>query len=1366
MDQLGQVISLIQQQMLLLQEQQKESNERFLKILEKLEANTETKPIILMDKHTIFDSLYRRIEKFTFDAENGKTFDVWFKRFKDVFDNDCGELEEKEKTRLLVSRLDEDCHQLFCGSISPKLPSDLTWDEAITTLERLFGSAKTLFRRRFECFKMQYEHQDFNMYETLVRTRCTDAKLDSIDFDGLQCLVYVAGFQGAEFADYRTRLLRKLDQTEKLSIKDLTAECQLIKSYKEDSKMLENATLQYSTVNYVAKNKTSFKQQRRTKDEGNHNPQIPKRYKRFKRKDRKTKSYQMKSIIAALQKDVQPHLEVTINDQPFSLLLDTGAMITIISRSNWKRLGKPRLRNSDAVINAANGTRILIDGCFPASFMLRNSDGHQYSGEGPCYVSENLNVFGWEWIQKVPDLLESLQKYVNSATILQDPAAACREEIVNKLKTNFADVFETGLGRCTKVKAKLQLKPDAHPVFIKKRPVPHAYVANLDAEIDRLLKEGVLFPVDYSAWAAPIVVVKKRNGSLRLCADFSTGLNEALMLHQHPLPTPDDIFLKLNGGTTFTQIDFADAYLQIELDDTAKELLTINTHRGLLRFNRLPFGVKSAPGIFQQIMDSMICGLNGCAAYLDDVIVTGRTIEEHVANLEALFKRISDYGFRVRIEKCNFLMPQLRYLGTIITAAGRRPDPSKIEAIRKMPHPKDIRQLRSFLGMLNYYGHFVKEIHQLRAPMDALLKKDVPFKWSDECEKAFQKAKDVLTSDLLLTHFDPSKKIVIAADASEQGIGAVISHRFPDGTEKAIQHACRTLTAAERNYGQVEKEALAITSAVRKFHRYVYGRHFELLTDHKPLLAIFGSKKGVPVYTANRLQRWALLLKNYNFTINYTSTSNFGQADALSRLIAEQPVPEEDTIIATIEMDAATIFINAVTKVPVNAKRIAEETAADPVLKKILESVTTGLWRKRDEYITGRYISLRGSLSLQEGCLLVGDRIVIPERLRAAVLEQLHEGHPGMTRMKMLAREYVFWPNINKDIENCVRKCDRCQKLAKNPVKATLCSWPTEEEPWRRIHADFAGPVDGKMYLVVVDAYSKWPEIVDIPVATTSATIKELRRLFAQFGNPETLVTDNGSPFTSKEFEDFCSENGIRHLRSPPFHPLSNGQAERFVDTFKRTLQKLKNDTSKHEALQSFLLTYRRTPCPSSPKGKSPAEAFLGRTIRTNLNLLKPSDITSERNKNKQMEDQYNRHWGARPKEFNIGDLVWTSDYRGRKSQQTPACVLRRHGHRIYDVEADGQVWKRHANQLRPRHPDITTTEPDLSDLPLLPCPEHPRDRPSWSNFISDTTACQSSPIPTDALPDTPREKQRQSSPRDRRPPERLQIDPSKKSYT
>ncbi|PIO77100.1 integrase core domain protein [Teladorsagia circumcincta] len=477
-------------------------------------------------------------------------------------------------------------------------------------------------------------------------------------------------------------------------------------------------------------------------------------------------------------------------------------------------------------------------------------------------------------------------------------------------------------------------------------------------------------------------------------------------------------------------------------------------------------------------------------------------------------------------------MTQLTYLGNVITAAGRRPDPKKIDAIIQMPKPKDAAQVRSFLGLINYYGAFVPEMRQLRAPLDALLKKEAPFNWNSECDSAFERAKEVLASDLLLTHYNPNLPIVIAADASDYGIGAVISHRYQDGNEKAVYHASRSLTAAEKNYGQIEKEGLALIYAVRKFHRYIYGRHFTLLTDHKPLLAIFGSKKGVPAYSANRLQRWRLTLLAYDFDIEYRSTTSFGQADADLTdldLISAQSPPEEDVIIAKIARDVNAIFHDNVSRLPVTAKDVARATTEDDCLSQVLDHVVHNNWSKKPSPTVANYAHLRSDLSTQQGCLLFGSRIIIPPALQPTVMRALHEGHPGINRMKALARSHVFWTKINDDLEKLVRTCAACQQAAKSPVKNTLCSRSRPDAPWRRIHIDFAGPIDGFSYLVVVDAFSKWPEVIPMTSTTSIATLRKLRRLFAQFGLPQIIVSDNGTQFTSAEFQDFCRNNGIKH---------------------------------------------------------------------------------------------------------------------------------------------------------------------------------------------------------------------------------------------
>lgn len=323
--------------------------------------------------------------------------------------------------------------------------------------------------------------------------------------------------------------------------------------------------------------------------------------------------------------------------------------------------------------------------------------------------------------------------------------------------------------------------------------------------------------------------------------------------------------------------------------------------------------------------------------------------------------------------------------------------------------------------MINYYGSFVAEMRQIRGPLDELLKKDKSFTWTPQCQDSFDRVKKILSSDLLLTHFNPAYPIVVAADASNYGIGAVISHRFPDGTEKAIFHAGRSLTPAQKNYSQIEKEALGLIFAVQKFHRYIYGRHFSLLTDHRPLLAIFGgSKSGVPVYTASRLMRWATILLGYDFTIEYRRTTELGQADALSRLINShvQRTEPEDAVIGSIDTDILGQFRNNVAVLPNSLTDIREATKKDKTLELAIHRTKTGWPEKVDKNDpTWNYFNRRDSLSVLEDCLLTGERTIIPKVLQPRTLSTLHIGHPGITRMKQLARSYVYWPGIDKQIE-------------------------------------------------------------------------------------------------------------------------------------------------------------------------------------------------------------------------------------------------------------------------------------------------------------------------------------------------------------
>ena len=395
----------------------------------------------------------------------------------------------------------------------------------------------------------------------------------------------------------------------------------------------------------------------------------------------------------------------------------------------------------------------------------------------------------------------------------------------------------------------------------------------MERELDRLEEAGVIEKVTHCEWAAPVVVVPKKNGTVRLCGDYKVSINQALMVDQYPLPKPSDLFAALSGGKWFTKLDLAQAYTQMELDEVSRQFVAINTHRGLYRYTRLPFGIASAPAIFQRAMDTILQGMSGVLCYIDDTLIVGKNKEEHLATLEEVLKRLQNEGLRVNKEKCCFLTTSVQYLGHRIDANGIHATGEKLDAVLMAPVPSSVPQLRSFLGMINYYSKFIPNLATLLNPLNELLRKDVQWKWTDQREQAFKQAKQCLTSPNVLVHYDPTLPIKLAGDASAYGIGALISHTLPDGSERPIAFASRTLNASERNYAQLEKEALSLIFGVKKFHEYLYGRRFTLLTDHKPLMTILGPKTGVPPLAAARLQRWALLLSAYEYDLEFRPTA-------------------------------------------------------------------------------------------------------------------------------------------------------------------------------------------------------------------------------------------------------------------------------------------------------------------------------------------------------------------------------------------------------------------------------------------------------------------------------------------------------------
>ncbi|XP_011686369.1 PREDICTED: uncharacterized protein K02A2.6-like [Wasmannia auropunctata] len=390
----------------------------------------------------------------------------------------------------------------------------------------------------------------------------------------------------------------------------------------------------------------------------------------------------------------------------------------------------------------------------------------------------------------------------------------------------------------------------------------------------------------------------------------------------------------------------------------------------------------------------------------------------------------------------------------------------------------------------------------------------------------------------------------------------------------------KTLTKAQQNYSQIEKEALALVTAVERFRKFIFGRHFVLQTDHRPLLALFRTTKGLDTRTANRLKRWALRLIGYDFEIEYVKTENFGQADALSRLIQEdrQEVdPDLEEVIASLQEEETEIFQmtqESIKLLPqVNRQQLQQAIFSDGVLAEVIDRLQTGWLRSdaKDKQLLP-YYRRRERLSVVEKILVSDDRVVILRSMRHIVLKTLHIAHPGIRRMVQLARRYFYWPAMHDDIEAFVKNCNHCSQTAATPPKEPLHPRSDSKKSWTQIHIDFAGPIHNQWILIVVDSYSKFVDAACFSTITTAATCRYLRRLFCRYGPPEVLVSDNGTQFTSVDFAQLCSDFNILHLRSPPGHPQSNGQAERMVGTMKRSMC-VDSTSPLEEELNRFVLS-------------------------------------------------------------------------------------------------------------------------------------------------------------------------------------------------
>lgn len=955
-------------------------------------------------------------------------------------------------------------------------------------------------------------------------------------------------------------------------------------------------------------------------------------------------------------------VSIEIDNRIISMEIDTGTAISCISKCMYDQyFNYLPIEKHNTIFKFYNGTKIKPVGIIKPTV--------RYNGQSKClelFVIEGgtTSLLGRQWLGELGIIIPKF-----NCDLLNQVSCEHTNTEVENLIHRYKELFSGGLGRYRGGKATLRVREGAVPVFHRARPMPYALRERVDAELDAMLRAGVIEPVDCSDWASPLVPINKPDGSLRICADYKATLNPSLLVDRYPLPKIEDVLVNLNGNRYYSKIDLSQAYNQIELDET-KKYTVINTHRGLFQYNRLVYGLSSSVGIFQRIMINILSGIPNVQVFLDDVIIGGKTEREHIDALKLVFQRLLENGLKLKKSKCVFLAEEVTYLGYIISREGIKADKSKIEAITNMEQPRNVSELRSFLGTVNFFGRFIKNLSATLFPLYNLLRKGTDWVWCRECEQAFTEVKKMLTSANVLCHYDQGKPLIVTCDASARGLGAVLTQPGPRG-ERVVAYASRSLSDAEKNYSQIHREALAIIFSIKKYHQYLYGRRFVLRTDHKPLVSIFGPNTGIPSMTASRMQRWAIILSAYSYDIEYVNTKD-NCADALSRL------PDSRQKNSSVTVPEQTYLHFAQDALLLDYTEIKKQTITDPLLGRVLRYIRDGWPTECDIDGLKPYFNRRKELYEELGCIMWGHRVVIPEKCRVKVLNIIHEPHMGIIKSKAIARSYVWWGGIDEAVEATCRGCVVCASLADAPPQHAPRAWPWPASPWARLHLDFMGPIYGKTYLVVVDAKSKWIEVFPVPSTAAVTTISKLSELWGRFGIPKQVVSDNGPPFTSREFKDFLKLDGVEHIFTAPYHPASNGAAENAVKTIKRVVKKAYNENKDiDKTLNKFLLYYRNTEHCST--GESPAMLLMGRRLRTHLDLLKPDQMFKvQRCQQRQMDTK-----GGSDRSINVGEEVWYRQYlKGEKWQ--PGKVTGVLGNTDYKVTDDsGNVVHRHIDQLR-----------------------------------------------------------------------------------
>ena len=728
---------------------------------------------------------------------------------------------------------------------------------------------------------------------------------------------------------------------------------------------------------------------------------------------------------------------------------------------------------------------------------------------------------------------------------------------VNAIIHDYKETFDNKIGLVKDYKYKIRLKENAPIVNLNPYKIPHKFVAEINKHVQELENQDLIEP-SMSPYNSPIVVVTKKTGGKRITLDLRR-LNQHVIGQSYPLTALDALFTELNGAKIFTSLDLRSAYHHIQLDDDSKELTAFTIGGKKFQFKRLPFGLTSAPGVFQAVMSKTLGSLLGMVAYtfLDDILIYSKHIDKHEEDVRKVLDKLKQVNLHVKLSKCSFYKTEINYLGFTITGDGMKCNADKINEVKDIPKPKNAKQLQQVLGSFNFFRAFIPDIAKLAKPLYGLLRKDVTFEWSKECDDAFHKLKNNFFN--LLAHPDYGKPFYLFTDASREGLGSCLLQYDNNNKLRPIGLFSRTLNKAEQNYSVTKLEMLAIHDSVKHFRYMITGYKVSILTDHKPLVGLF-VKRHLP--SDGAMARWMLYLSTFSLEFKYVKGKSNSVADFLSRLpglntgdissFKSEDINVAEIDVAHCQQNDKVLTCNAGWSLDelikaqekddfcVNIKNFLQTDRQKCDVKDIHSYLVIDniLYKKR--YLESRQMYLF--------------TIVVPDSVLDVAIKNAHiYCHGDSTHTLFKFRLHFYHPKEHQKIVKFCKHCLDCKRSKTGVmVKQKLFSADIPATPWHTVSVDTIGPFPvsesgNKYILIIADVMSRFIWLKAIARRDTETFIDFLRDIFNIMGYPTKFISDNALEFVSEAAQYFASCNNITKVTTTPYSPWSGSTHERVI---------------------------------------------------------------------------------------------------------------------------------------------------------------------------------------------------------------------------